>query len=86
MGALTTIYVPNATLYIKNERFNWLCKNNAINALINNTLVVSSYIQVLVYTKAWIWFKNLSGLSISGVLMDHVTDPRFLLPKLLGLI
>ncbi|XP_022973873.1 polygalacturonase-like [Cucurbita maxima] len=65
-----TIYVPNGTFYVKSGSFNGPCKNNAITISIDGTLVASSDMTVLANTKAWIWFKNVNGLSISGGVLD----------------
>ena len=65
-----TIYVPNGTFYVKSGSFNGPCENNAITISINGTLVASSDMTVLAHTKAWIWFKNVNGLSIFGGVLD----------------
>ncbi|XP_022933310.1 polygalacturonase-like, partial [Cucurbita moschata] len=70
-----TIYVPEGIFFVRSVRFNGPCKNNAITVLIDGTLVASSDIQVLANSSSWISFNHISGLSITGGIINGQGTP-----------
>ncbi|KAL4035555.1 hypothetical protein IC575_004257 [Cucumis melo] len=65
-----TIYVPRGRYYLRSGTFNGPCKNNAIFIRIDGTLVAPSDFQVIGNSPAWIAFRNVDGVTVSGGNLD----------------
>ena len=66
----TTIYVPRGRYYLRSGTFNGPCKNNAIFIRIDGTLVAPSDFQVIGNSAAWVVFRHVDGVTISGGNLD----------------
>lgn len=66
-----SIYVPRGRYYIGNATlFNGPCKNNAIFIRIDGTLVAPLDFRVIGNSQAWIMFRHVDGVTISGGVLD----------------
>jgi len=65
-----SIYVPQGRFYLQSGTFNGPCKNNAIFIRIDGTLVAPFDYRVIGSSPAWIMFKNVDGVTISGGILD----------------
>ncbi|XP_022989662.1 polygalacturonase-like [Cucurbita maxima] len=66
----TSIYVPPGRYYLRSLTFNGPCKNNAIFIRIDGTLVAPSDYRVIGNSAAWILFRRVDGVTISGGVFD----------------
>ncbi|XP_023530186.1 polygalacturonase-like [Cucurbita pepo subsp. pepo] len=66
----TSIYVPLGRYYLRTLTLNGPCKNNAIFIRIDGTLVAPSDYKVIGNSAAWILFRRVDGVTISGGVFD----------------
>lgn len=65
-----TVYVPRGRYYLRSGTFNGPCKNNAIFIRIDGTLVAPSDFRVIGNSVAWIMFRHVDGVTVSGGNLD----------------
>ena len=65
-----SIYVPRGRYYLRSVTFNGPCKNNAISMRIDGSLVAPSDFRVIGNLVAWIMFRHVDGVTISGGILD----------------
>ncbi|CAB4309099.1 unnamed protein product [Prunus armeniaca] len=64
------IYVPAGRFLLRNVVFRGPCKNNAITFRIAGTLVAPSNYRVIGNAGNWIFFQQVTGVTISGGILD----------------
>lgn len=65
-----SIYVPKGRYYLRSGTFNGPCKNNAIFIRIDGTLLAPSDFRIIGNSAAWIAFRHVDGVTISGGILD----------------
>lgn len=65
-----SIYVPRGRYYLRSGTFNGPCKNSAIFIRIDGTLVAPSDFRIIGNSAAWIMFRHVDGVTISGGILD----------------
>ncbi|EEF33273.1 Polygalacturonase precursor, putative [Ricinus communis] len=65
-----TVYVPSGRFFLKNVEFQGPCKSNAILFRIEGTLFAPSDYRVIGNAGYWLYFKHVSGVTVSGGILD----------------